>query len=572
MSSTAIAQVIDTTDDGSRLIELIDRLDDVPDPDAIASRGQELMDEHRTFEQGGPSRVTVHTQMQLNPALADSSEYVRHYYRGSPIKTSSSIVARTADVELSLVEAKDPGEPLYFDHLVGSLSIRKPIDAGPFSVEHFIIGSYGLNYGEGLVFGKGYPIFPSVSNISVRRSAATITPYRSTSSYRYFNGAATTVEAGSFSIDGFYSDRSIDATIDSGSIAYVSTSGYHRTTTELDRMGTTQQTVAGGALRWHSPEDVSLHLQLGIVGCDTRYDLPLTVDTTSPQFGHDNTRVLSAFCTVHDSIFYLSTEIGASFVPSRTTTSFALSSTIRLASPLLLSANVHIIPPEYYSPFLGTFGAASDNDLHERGCYLGVSYAMSNVLQLRAYSTLSFEHIGSPDVGATTRSVESALGLLYDNSKRSVDARIRYSVATETPRTFSDGRIRYEERLSGTVLLTLLGRIRSLSIDGERTVAYTAGIGATLRPMHVLSCSAFIEPYTVPTFDVRLYSIEPEIGDILPFVPLYGSGTRVKFVAALNLDDRIHVEASFGQSVFSYPANTPTRRTTTIACSATARL
>ena len=193
--------------------------------------------------------IVFRSSVVLDPDAYKEAVYQSGSYEGSPVKTVSRFVAKNNDILFSLVEAKNPGEPLYFDHLTGCFALVHALPVtDDVSVSKLVLGDYSLSFGSGLLFTSGYgQISTKKVNLNAEPHSGGIQPYISSSSYRYFRGAASEVTSGIFSLSGFFSDRTIDATVSSTSdtITSLSTTGYHRTASELAKRNQAQSNVAG---------------------------------------------------------------------------------------------------------------------------------------------------------------------------------------------------------------------------------------------------------------------------------------------------------------------------------------
>lgn len=236
-------------------------------------------------------------------------------FHGSPERLTSRLqLDYNQQVQASVTLDKDPGEPLTwapeskiygFDHIAGNVRLQ---DVG--RIETLVLGNYTPQFGqgvalwEGLSFGKGRdPVSPLV------RNGRGIVPFQSAMEMGYFRGAGVRVAVTpNLSTTGFVSSRQRDATVDSslessqmaseGTAARsLSSSGLHRTTSELQRKGVFGTTTVGGALTYHTPR-----LHLGTVGYHSSFDRPLR-PRNQPYRRFDlsgaATSVLSVFGTLH---------------------------------------------------------------------------------------------------------------------------------------------------------------------------------------------------------------------------------------------------------------------------------
>lgn len=177
-------------------------------------------------------------------------------YLGSPQKLLVKYKYNYSDVlAVSFLADKDAGESLSgktgFDFLSGSVALYK---TGRF--RKIILGDYSLQFGQGLTlwsgtsFGKG----PDVAGVAKKDTG--LKPYTSTGESTFFRGAGSIFKLFRYiDITTFISIRSLDASLTkdaSGSttLSAISTSGLHRTKTEVQNKGSLGQRLYGSAIEF----------------------------------------------------------------------------------------------------------------------------------------------------------------------------------------------------------------------------------------------------------------------------------------------------------------------------------
>lgn len=308
------------------------------------------------------SRLLIRSRVVLDPEASEEDVYQSGSYRGSPVKTVSRIIAKNDDVLFSLTQAKAAGEPLFFDHLSGCFALRRSVAiTEDVSLAKSVLGDYSLSFGNGLLFSNGYNLFPSreVNNNVVPRSNG-IKPYISSSSFLYFRGAAAELHSGIFSVSGFFSDRMIDATIDSNTITSLYNSGYHRSASELERREQAQTKLSGGHISITPFLDEGL-LEIGATGYSLTYDKQVIKDSLSQGFSGKDHAMISAEIRTEFSFFSASGEYARMISDAGNANAFAAS---LLAAPLPfweMSLNFRALAVNFISPFGGTFGINSQD-------------------------------------------------------------------------------------------------------------------------------------------------------------------------------------------------------------------
>ena len=197
-------------------------------------------------------------------------------YLGSPEKLLTKY-RYTYDklLSLSLVGKKDAGEELFrgsnaynFDFSSVSLAIYQ---MG--RIQKLVIGDYSLQFGQGLTLWSGFGFGKGPDVTGVAKNDVGLKTYTSTNETSFFRGLAGTVALlNHLQFTPFVSYRKIDASQtlqDDGQLTQVniSSSGLHRTKSELSNQKSLGQLVYGGALQY-----LSNNLAAGIVGYQSHYE------------------------------------------------------------------------------------------------------------------------------------------------------------------------------------------------------------------------------------------------------------------------------------------------------------
>lgn len=170
-----------------------------------------------------------------------------------------------------LVVENDAGEPFFnrgsrgYDYYSCYLLVH---DAG--RLQTLALGNYRLSFGQGLVMNTQFSPGKQAILTSIYSRNKGIRKHASTSERDYFRGAAATLRWGRVKLTGFYSYRTLDATLDGQSITSLKTDGYHRTPLEISKKNNTRNHLTGANLSYDTP---SFHL--GLTGVYTVFDRPL---------------------------------------------------------------------------------------------------------------------------------------------------------------------------------------------------------------------------------------------------------------------------------------------------------
>lgn len=213
----------------------------------------------------------------------DSDGYLGYRYRHS-LRAEYSDGQR---LRAGVIGAQDAGEPFFangnrwgYDHYayyvqVGQLGI----------LDRAIVGHYRVSAGMGLVLGGSFRLGKLASLMSLGRQSTTLRPHTSRSEADYFRGAALSLGLlrrgrggdAPLRLTVFASYRPMDATLNAdGTAATLTTAGYHRTASEMDRKDNTHLTAFGARLAYSKSG-----WRVGLNGVTTHLNRELRPQTTA---------------------------------------------------------------------------------------------------------------------------------------------------------------------------------------------------------------------------------------------------------------------------------------------------
>jgi len=176
-------------------------------------------------------------------------------YPGLPISIYSRYhLEIPGKFEFGFITDNDAGEDLFresnklgFDYYSGFISWK-----GKGLLRQVTIGDFLLRFGQGVNYWTGSGLGKSGNVLGIMKSGQGIRPYTSTDENRFFRGISTIVGNGRYKLMLFYSNKNRDANIisdsESGEQNFTSlqTSGYHRTSSEIQDEKSVNEQVAGG--------------------------------------------------------------------------------------------------------------------------------------------------------------------------------------------------------------------------------------------------------------------------------------------------------------------------------------
>ncbi len=175
-------------------------------------------------------------------------------YRGSRERLFTRyLYSRGTGFQAGFTADKDPGEPFFrdpnplgFDFYSAHISFRLNQ-----KISRIFIGDYTVRAGQGLVLWQGFSLGKTSNILQVSKNSNQIRPYTSTDENRFFRGVAAILQMNNSKLMLFASSKKSDGNLtrdDDGSILFTSlqSSGYHRTTQEIEDKKGVRHSVAGG--------------------------------------------------------------------------------------------------------------------------------------------------------------------------------------------------------------------------------------------------------------------------------------------------------------------------------------
>ena len=202
-------------------------------------------------------------------------------YLGSPYKHSFRYTYQYRDFfKVGLIGAKDAGEPFFtknnkygYDYYSYYLQLRK---WG--RIKNMVLGKYRLHIGMGLVMNNDFGLGKTTILASLGTSSQIIRPHASRTENNGLQGVAATIQVNQH-IDAttFLSYRYIDATLreDSISISSIIETGYHRTSSEMNKKNNTTEQLMGANINFRKKG-----IHLGMTGIYQAFNRALKPNTT----------------------------------------------------------------------------------------------------------------------------------------------------------------------------------------------------------------------------------------------------------------------------------------------------
>ncbi len=242
-----------------------------------------------------------------------------------------------------------------------------------------VIGDYNLHFGQGLVFGSGFGMGKGVAGVQTFGAKNTgIRPYTSTIENGFFRGAAATVELPvskhTVDITGFYSGTRSDAQVRYDSLqnhrffASKSTTGYHRTATELANRKQLRENIFGTHVLFGAANN-RFHAGAGYVA--TQYDAMLLPSTKLYRLHEFSGNQQYTFGTHADFTYKNVSLYGEAAASKSGGTGTVAGLTAYFSSAVQMAWVARHYTPDFHS-FYGNALSENSRPINEKGLYWGL--------------------------------------------------------------------------------------------------------------------------------------------------------------------------------------------------------
>jgi hypothetical protein len=282
---------------------------------------------------------------------------------------------------------KDPGESFFkvsnkqgFDFYSAHVSMN--INS---TFENISAGDFLVRAGQGLVLWQGYTSGKSENVLEISKTNQGIRPSTAVDENLFFRGGAATINFGKAKLSIFYSQKNDDGNVaGTDSFGYfvtsLQTSGYHRTTSEIEDKNAVRNTNYGGLFSWNFS-----NLKIGATLVRQKFNMPLIPATQLyNQFRFSGTENVTggvdySFIKGKYQLF------GEAAVSKSKGKAFVQGAVINLNDQISFSALFRHFDKNYQALWANTFAEGS-NINNESGLYFGTKVFPVKFVSLSAYS------------------------------------------------------------------------------------------------------------------------------------------------------------------------------------------
>jgi DNA uptake protein ComE-like DNA-binding protein len=512
-----------------------------------------------------PPPTRTQLQMSIRNRIGRDLEDRRGFrdgsFIGSPWRTYSRLQGRyeyaTAGttIDFGVLTAKDAGEAKINDFTSGfvSLSMNSPL-------KKLIVGDYSVEAGQGLAvwpsvaYSKGLEVIQPA-----KKSRHGIAPKISSSESGFYRGVVGVLEVSPFEATAFYSNKKVDATLDSlGRVTSIYATGYHRTESELRKRSATSEKTMGARVQYSLGKTFSL----GSTYLTTRFDNACLGERLYEFTGNESHVVGLDFDLLLDRV-----NVFGEIARSHTGTIAGVTGAfIGLAEGADLIICVRDYPRDFISLHGFGFGERNGPPQDEVGIYTGLRLHLMRGFILSSY----YDQFKFPWQTATVPFPIDGTDFLLRAELRAFDrcdAELKYkselkgdAITAEDEFGRSNPRLVGRRQQNGRITATF-DVSRDLRVQGRVElvkVGYTkfgkSGSGVLLyqdlrcSPAPRFTVSARLTFFDTDSYDARIYEFESEVRGSVSNPALYGKGRRWYLTVAYSLFDDVDLSAKCSQT------------------------
>ena len=490
------------------------------------------------------------------PKMNDITKYGKHLFMATlkvPFHDFRYQFNYNNRIKLGITAAQDAGEPFFsnrnnlgYDHYSYYFQLR---DMG--WLEALNLGMYRVQLGMGLIMNTGYHLGKLATLQNLGRSTHNLTAHTSRSVAGYMQGAAATLRLSKqLTVTAFVSYRPLDATLNNdGSARTLITSGYHRSTSEMDKKHNTHETDLGFSLGWRKGT-----LYVNANGLYTHMDRQLTPQSEnlpyrlyaaegsdfanfSLDYGYNNARMSFAGETALNRNGAIATIHSLSYI----------------VTPQVRLTAIHRYFDKRYTALHAYSFSEGGSVQNEHGIYLGVNWQPAKAWLIQGYA--DYAHFGWQRyrVSAPSDAFDAMLTTKYSQEKWSLEGRYRMHLRQQdnSDKTRLVNRPEHQLRLtwSYTPLSKLTLRTQGNAISRTTELGNSKGVmlseEATWK-YRWLQINANVGWFHTDDYNSRIYLYEKSVLYDNTTSMYYGQGIRYALMARGEIGKRLTLSAKMG--------------------------
>jgi hypothetical protein len=473
------------------------------------------------------------------------------------------------NLQVGFVLEKDDGESFYqksnssslyqpfsgFDYRNAYLSIKsKSI------IKQSVLGAYTLQLGQGLLSWSGFALGKSVYTMMGKKTGTILKPYSSANEYLFYRGIASSIQIKKWMILPYISYKNIDATIDTTSqlANSISTSGYHRTASEILKKEALTEFITGVSIgsSWKKLEFRNntqyLHYSNPIAPGNEAYQL----------FNFTGNQLVSSSFDYKYS-FSKTMFFGENSFQNSRNSAHLFGIITQLNNKLSLISIYRNYSTGYYAPYSNGFGEQSKT-ANEKGVFLGFDFRPHTRWNLSGY----IDQYKKPWLSYQMNSPSSGTDLVFQiNHKYSetIDHYLRFKHETnqqnesisKTIKGFETQKnLRFRYHLNYTVnnSISLKTRVEINYIKNPSSdeLGFFMAQDIKFSAFHYkLDCTSRVAFFNTPSFSSAIYAYESDVLYYFSVPAYYNQGVRYYAMIAYDLSKNLKLWIRFSRWIYT---------------------
>lgn len=495
-------------------------------------------------------KVKLNFRSRFTNDIQDRDGFTSNKFEGSKLKSYNRLLLKfDKNYQAGVLIEKDPGEKSFNDFTSFHLFV-KDISF----IKSFIAGDYVLEFGQGLALWSAFGVSKSSDAIlPIKKRFGGIRPYTSSAEFRFFRGASTTFRVDDFYLTAFYSNRNIDASVDSvtNEITAIGQTGFHRFESEIEKKNTVNEKLIGGVLEYRFLGKNNFGFIYYNTTFDRSFQSSSIYDLSGNKFNY-----LSAFYDVNVAAINLFGEASYNGTSVATVNGFQIAAT----NNLIFTSSIRSYPRNYNSLYGFGFSETSGKIKNELGFYSGIKLKSAFGVFNIYYDIFKFPYRTSSN-SLSTQGDEFLIDYQQTLFAK-FDFRFRYKYENKditeeidnndliVKRLRQSARSEFVFNLSKSIRLKSRFEYNSFQIkDGDikengillfQDVRYAAAKNLTLAGRIIF--------FDTDSFSSAVYEFENDLLGVMPNLAMYGEGIRWYFIVKYKPIKFLSISAKYSET------------------------
>jgi hypothetical protein len=430
-------------------------------------------------------------------------------------------------------------------------------------IKALALGDFTVNMGQGLMQWQALAFKKSTEPLAVIRQAPTLMPYYSSGEYNFHRGAGITLQQGIWETTVFGSLRNLSANLgtDSGVVYFTSfsTSGLHRTASELQDKRGVRQATFGATIKRHGR---SFNLALNAV----QYQFSKPMQKRPEPYnryaisGRDWYNISTDYNLVYKNLYLF----GEAAVDKRGSTAFT-NGVLTSIDPKVDIALLHRHIAKSYQAVQGNAFTENVAPANERGLYMGLTVRPAAAWRINGYADFFKFPWLKYRVDAPSGGQDYMLHVNYQ-PRKTLEMYLRYrreqkggnEWTADSSIRFTGRRTRQNLRLHGTYVyspsLTLKSRAEGIWYFTERSKAGKGFLFYVESAHGVLKKFNFhlrLQYFSTDGYNSRIYAYESDVLYSYSTPAFFDTGLRYYFNLQYNVSKGLSVWLRWAQTVYT---------------------